>query len=68
MRRIELATPFKKSSYSQQGGECVEVASLQGGGRAVRDSKDVDGPTLQFRPEAWQAFISSLHIREFPMD
>jgi len=40
---------WRKSSYSSdQGGNCVEVADLNGGGRAVRDSKNPTGPALTF--------------------
>ena len=47
-----------KSSFSgSQGGNCVEVAALPDGGRAVRDSKDPDGPMLVFTPSEWDAFI-----------
>jgi Domain of unknown function (DUF397) len=48
---------FRKSSYSAQQGECVEVASLPDGGRAVRDSKDPDGPVLRFSADEWSAFV-----------
>ncbi|SFL06675.1 protein of unknown function [Streptosporangium canum] len=48
---------WRKSSYSGSGDNCVEVAALPGGGRAVRDSKDVGGPVLTFAPDEWRAFI-----------
>ncbi len=38
---------WRKSSYSSNEGECVEVASLPDGARAVRDSKDPNGPSFQ---------------------
>jgi Domain of unknown function (DUF397) len=47
-----------KSSYSGSSGDnCVEVAGLPGGGLAVRDSKDADGPVLGFTPGQWRAFV-----------
>ncbi len=50
---------WRKSSYSGGGnGACVEVAvstELVG----VRDSKNVSGPTLAFRPIVWRAFVST---------
>lgn len=49
---------WRKSSYSNGQGECVEVA----GGRpvAVRDTKDREGPALAFGPAAWRAFTRRL--------
>ncbi|WP_327695620.1 DUF397 domain-containing protein [Streptomyces sp. NBC_00459] len=50
--------PFRKSSYSGQENNCVEVATRGIGGRAVRDSKNqADGPLLTFAPGGWQAFL-----------
>lgn len=33
---------------------------LPGGGRAVRDSKDPDGPELQFSAREWARFLDSV--------
>ncbi len=50
-----------KSTYSGgQGGNCVEVAALPDGGRAVRDSKDADGPVLVFASGPWEAFLRGI--------
>jgi Domain of unknown function (DUF397) len=47
-----------KSTYStSQGSECVEIAALADGGRAVRDSKDPNGPVLRFSAAEWRAFV-----------
>ncbi|MFI0942484.1 DUF397 domain-containing protein [Streptomyces sp. NPDC021020] len=46
-----------KSSYSGNNGNCVEVATLPDGTRAVRDSKDPHGPALLFPPEAFAGFV-----------
>ncbi|MFE7566723.1 DUF397 domain-containing protein [Streptomyces sp. NPDC057539] len=51
---------FKKSSYSNQTGECVEVALNIPGTVAVRDSKDSAGPVLLLAPAAWEAFRAGL--------
>ena len=52
---------WRKSSHSGgNGGNCVEVAVLAGGRRAVRDSKDPAGPALTFSPAAWRAFTARL--------
>ena len=55
----EFIGPFRKSSYSMQEGNCVEVADTATGSRAVRDSKDQAGPLLTFAPGGWQAFMAS---------
>lgn len=57
---------WRKSSYSgDNGGNCVEVAELPGGARAVRDSKDQAGPALVFTAAQWQAFVSSAQSGAF---
>ncbi|MCX4738406.1 DUF397 domain-containing protein [Streptomyces antibioticus] len=53
----EVVSPFWKSSYSGQENACVEVADTAPGGRAVRDSKQTDGPLLSVSREGWRAFI-----------
>ena len=53
----EVVSPFWKSSYSGQENACVEVADTAPGGRAVRDSKQQDGPLLFVSRESWQAFL-----------
>ncbi len=57
---------WRKSSYSGgTGGNCVEVATLPDGGRAVRDSKQPDGPVLSFTPAEWTAFVAGARDGEF---
>ena len=57
---------WRKSSYSGNGGgNCVEVASMAGGGFAVRDSKDPDGPRLMFTAAEWAAFTAGVRDGEF---
>jgi len=50
---------WRKSSYSGNTGNCVEVADL-GDHVAVRDSKDPDGPKLVFTRDVWRAFLESV--------
>ncbi|MBV9448999.1 MAG: DUF397 domain-containing protein [Streptosporangiaceae bacterium] len=47
--------PWRKSSYSDTGGNCVEIAQA-GTTIAVRDSKDPADRHLTFSPHAWTAF------------
>ncbi|MGH3683849.1 MAG: DUF397 domain-containing protein [Pseudonocardiaceae bacterium] len=56
---------WRTSSYSTgQGGNCVEVAGLEGG-RAVRDSKNPTGPALRFTAAEWVAFTTGVRAGEF---
>ncbi|MFJ6770373.1 DUF397 domain-containing protein [Kitasatospora sp. NPDC091257] len=57
---------WRKSTYSNGQGDCIEVADDLIGIVPVRDSKDPDGPTLAFTPEAWQFFIASVRAGDFP--
>ncbi|MBL7487422.1 DUF397 domain-containing protein [Frankia sp. AgB1.9] len=56
---------WRKSSYSATQTNCVEVAVLPDGTRVVRDSKDPDGPVLQFTRAEWAAFLSGARDCEF---
>jgi hypothetical protein len=47
---------WRKSNYSSNQGNCVEVATGSPGVVAVRDSKDPDGPVLVFTTAEWQSF------------
>jgi hypothetical protein len=52
----DTALKWFKSSYSgSDGGQCIEIAAAPAAVH-VRDSKDPDGGTLTFTPEAWSAF------------
>ncbi len=61
----QSALTWRKASYSSEGQNCVEVADLSGGGRAVRDSKNPHGPILRFTPSEWVAFVSGVRAGEF---
>ncbi|HXT44355.1 MAG TPA: DUF397 domain-containing protein [Pseudonocardiaceae bacterium] len=55
-----------KSSYSGTGGgNCVEVASMPGGHRAVRDSKNPAAAALIFTAGVWTAFAAAVRDGEF---
>ncbi|GGZ74062.1 DUF397 domain-containing protein [Streptomyces bluensis] len=49
---------FMKSSYSNTGGECIEVARNIPHTIAIRDSKNPDGPILRLTPTAWTHFTA----------
>jgi hypothetical protein len=49
---------WHKSSYSgNEGGECVEVA-LAAESVYIRDSKDVNRPSLFVHAHGWAAFVA----------
>ncbi|MFD4656127.1 DUF397 domain-containing protein [Kitasatospora sp. NPDC058444] len=54
-----------KSSYSQQGGDCLEVARDARALMPVRDSKDPQGAVLVFPAEAWESFVTAVRSGEF---
>ena len=58
MARTDLShAAWRTSSYSNIGGECVEVAAASGI-VGVRDTKDRAGAALAFSPQAWQRFAT----------
>ncbi|MGH3883079.1 MAG: DUF397 domain-containing protein [Pseudonocardiaceae bacterium] len=57
---------WRKSSRSNgSGGNCVEVTDLDGGHRAVRDSKNPAGAALVVTLAGWTAFTAGLRDGEF---
>jgi hypothetical protein len=58
---------WRKSTRSNAGGDCVEVAQLPDGGRAVRDSKNPTGPILRFTAKEWATFIGGTKDGEFDL-
>lgn len=47
---------WRKASASGGEGNCVEVADLPGGGKAVRDSKRPEAQPLRYTASEWAAF------------
>ena len=58
-----LTRPWRTSSRSTGGQECIEVAQAQAR-CLVRDSKDPDGDRLAVSRQAWTAFTG--HIKDRP--
>jgi hypothetical protein len=50
-----LTRPWRKSSRSTGGQDCIEVAQTRAS-CLVRDSKNPDGPSLAISPRSWAAF------------
>ncbi|SDT81675.1 protein of unknown function [Streptomyces sp. TLI_053] len=56
---------WRKSTYSGNGGNCVEVTADFPGLVPVRDSKDPVGPALVFPSDAWRSFVAAVQAGEF---
>ncbi|MFD6421671.1 DUF397 domain-containing protein [Streptomyces sp. NPDC060198] len=57
-----------KSSYSSNGGDCVEVAAnllSVHGIVPIRDSKDTSGPVLDVSATSFAAFVAGVKARGF---
>ncbi|MFJ8968666.1 MULTISPECIES: DUF397 domain-containing protein [Streptomyces] len=57
-----------KSSYSSNGGDCIEVAANLAASRGivpVRDSKVVDGPVVAVPVTAFAAFVAGVRSGTF---
>jgi hypothetical protein len=67
VKSVDLAgARWRKSSHSNAEGACVEVAFLDGGRVAVRDSKDRGaGPAFVFGSAEWAAFLVGVSGGEF---
>jgi hypothetical protein len=50
---------WRKASYSDNGGNCIEVAD-QTARVLVRDTKHRTGPVLRFTPAAWRRFADQI--------
>ncbi len=62
----QVGARWRKASYSNgNGGNCVEVADLDGGHRAIRDSKNPAGPALTCTAAHWAAFTAGIRTGDF---
>ncbi|MBQ0894225.1 DUF397 domain-containing protein [Micromonospora sp. U56] len=51
---------WRKSTRSNNGGDCVEVADNLPGIVGLRDSKNPAGAVLAFSPREWSRFVASV--------
>jgi len=56
---------WRKSTFSNPSGNCVEAAQLPAGEVAVRNSRFPDGPALVFTRAEWEAFLLGAHAGDF---
>ncbi|MFJ6566883.1 DUF397 domain-containing protein [Streptomyces sp. NPDC091292] len=57
-----------KSSYSANGGQCIEVTAdliVSHGMAPVRDSKNPSGPVLEFPASTFASFVAGVKAGEF---
>jgi len=64
-RTDQSSATWRKSSRSNGQYSCIEVADLDSGYQAVRDSKNPTGPTLIFPRTQWAAFTTGVHTGQF---
>ncbi|MFC4592472.1 DUF397 domain-containing protein [Sphaerisporangium corydalis] len=61
IQKCDAQPRWRRSSFSgDDGSNCVEVAHLAGGRRAVRDSKDRGGSVIICTPAEWTAFLDTV--------
>ena len=56
---------WRKSTFSGNQGNCVEVADLPDGGIAVRHSQHPAGPVIEYTAAEWDAFLKGAKAGEF---
>ncbi len=55
-----MESNWRKSSYSGDQGNCVEVADQNGNRVLVRDTKNRADAILRFTPDAWRRFAGQV--------
>jgi len=49
-------------------GDCVEAAALVAGDIMIRDSKDPNGPILQYSTGSWRVFVRKTKLGHYDVD
>jgi len=62
---LPTVTGWVKSNYSTPSGNCVEVAALENGDVAVRNSRDPQGRALVFTRTEIDAFVRGAAAGDF---
>jgi hypothetical protein len=66
---MEAVDPrWRKSSFSGNGGDCVEVGQLRDGMIVVRDTKNRNRTAHRFPSGAWRAFVVGVRSGAFTPD
>jgi hypothetical protein len=60
-----VGVAWRKSSHSGYNGNCVELAALEDGAVAVRNSRDPHGPALVYTRAEIAAFLAGIKDGEF---
>ncbi|MES9540759.1 DUF397 domain-containing protein [Actinomadura sp. NPDC000600] len=58
-RAVRGRVAWRKSSWSNGSGNCVEIAGFRYA-IGIRDSKAPNGPVLAVSPKQWAAFIKAV--------
>jgi hypothetical protein len=61
----QAGVTWRKSTWSNPSGNCVEVAALPNGGIAVRDSRHPSGPALVYSRAQISAFLAGVKDGQF---
>jgi hypothetical protein len=63
--KMNVISPWIKSSLSHANGNCVEISDLPGGRVGIRHSRHKDGPFLSIDPQEFHAFLDGIRKGEF---
>lgn len=65
MKQDSTPVAWRKSTYSNGQGDCVEIGTGNLDIVPVRDSKDPEGPTLAFPAAAFASFVAAIKAGQF---